>query len=85
MFYRLDTKLPPFRILFQREVNSMCLQIAVAEQKSAIDSAWHWIERNMMPEIETIEHPLDKESWVTEKMNMLVTALGKKKTIAILI
>lgn len=75
---RLDTKLPPYRILFQKEVNSMCLQIAVSESKSTIEAAWHWIERNMMPEIETIEHPLDKEHWVTEKINMLVTTLGNQ-------
>ena len=72
-----DTKLPPFRILFQREINSVCLQIAVAESESAIDAAWFWIERNMMPELEVIDHPFDKEHWVSEKINMIVLATGK--------
>lgn len=71
-----DTKLPPFRILFQREVNTMCLQIAVGETEKAIDAAWFWIEKNMMPEMETIDHPLEKERWVSEKINMIVTEIG---------
>ncbi|KAG2212948.1 hypothetical protein INT46_008074 [Mucor plumbeus] len=70
-----DTKLPPFRILFQREVNTMCLQIAVGETEKAIDAAWFWIEKNMMPEMETIDHPLEKERWVSEKINMIVTEI----------
>ncbi|GAN04350.1 hypothetical protein MAM1_0061d03810 [Mucor ambiguus] len=70
-----DTKLPPFRILFQREVNTMCLQIAVGETEKAINAAWFWIEKNMMPELETIDHPLDRERWVSEKINMIVTEI----------
>ncbi|KAI8354044.1 hypothetical protein BD560DRAFT_213018 [Blakeslea trispora] len=69
-----DTKLPPFRILFQREINAVCLQIAVAENESAVDAAWLWIERNMMPELEVIDHPFEKEQWVSEKINMIVLA-----------
>ncbi|OBZ89536.1 hypothetical protein A0J61_02414 [Choanephora cucurbitarum] len=48
--------------------------IAVAESESAIDAAWFWIERNMMPELEVIDHPFDKEHWVSEKINMIVLA-----------
>ncbi|KAI9478329.1 MAG: rab-GTPase-TBC domain-containing protein [Benjaminiella poitrasii] len=70
-----DTKLPPYRILFQREVNTLCLQIAVAGTEKAIEAAWIWIEKNMMPELETIDHPLDKERWVSEKIGMIVTAI----------
>ncbi|KAF1804275.1 hypothetical protein FB192DRAFT_1279318 [Mucor lusitanicus] len=29
----------------------------------------------MMPELETIDHPLDKERWVSEKINMIVTEI----------
>lgn len=75
--YRFDTKQPPYRILFQREVNTVCLQIAVAETEQAIRSAWIWIEKNMIPELETIEHPVDKEYWVADKIDMIVTAIGK--------
>ena len=75
--YRFDTKQPPYRILFQREVNTVCLQIAVAETEQAIRSAWIWIEKNMIPELETIEHPVDEEYWVADKIDMIVTAIGK--------
>lgn len=74
-YARFDTKLPPYRILFQRDVNTMCLQIAVAESDRAIDAAWFWIEKNMMPELETIDHPFEKEKWVAEKIHMIVTAI----------
>jgi hypothetical protein len=53
----------------------MCLQIAVAESEKLIDAAWIWIEKNMMPELETIDHPLEKEHWVSEKINMIVTTI----------
>lgn len=64
--------------MFQREVNTMCLQIAVADSEKAINAAWHWIEKNMMPELETIDHPLERETWVTKKISMIVTAIGIK-------
>ncbi|KAI7893015.1 uncharacterized protein EV154DRAFT_163921 [Mucor mucedo] len=70
-----DTKLPPYRILFQRDVNTMCLQVAVAESDKAIDAAWFWIEKNIMPELDTIDNPFEKEKWVAEKIHMIVTAI----------
>lgn len=75
LYKSFDTKLPPYRILFQREVNTMCLQIAVAETDKVINAAWNWIEKNMMPELEDIDHPLDKEKWVSDKIQMVVTTI----------
>ncbi|KAI9265974.1 rab-GTPase-TBC domain-containing protein [Sporodiniella umbellata] len=69
-----DTKQPPYRILFQREINTLCLQIAVAETEQSILSAWTWIESNMIPELEVIDHPYDKENWVSAKIGMVVSA-----------
>lgn len=74
-FYSFDTKLPPYRILFQRDVNAICLQIAVGESDKAIDAAWFWIEKNIMPELDNIDHPFEKEKWVAEKIRMIVTAI----------
>lgn len=53
----------------------MCLQIAVAESEKAINAAWFWIEKNIMPELETIDHPFEKEKWVSEKIQMIVTTI----------
>lgn len=75
---RFDTKQPPFRILFQREVNTNCLQIAVGETETAIEAAWLWIEHNMIPELDTIDDPFEKEQWVVEKISMIVTTIGKQ-------
>ncbi|KAI9493698.1 hypothetical protein BDB00DRAFT_363056 [Zychaea mexicana] len=70
-----DTKQPPFRILFQRDINTNCLQIAVGETEAVIEAAWIWIERNMMPELDTIDDPFEKEQWVAQKISMIVTTI----------
>ena len=63
--------------MFQREINTHCLQIAVGETETAIEAAWIWIERNMIPELDTIDDPFEKEQWVAQKISMIVTAIGK--------
>ena len=63
--------------MFQREINTHCLQIAVGETETAIEAAWIWIERNMIPELDTINDPFEKEQWVAQKISMIVTAIGK--------
>ncbi|KAL0080965.1 hypothetical protein J3Q64DRAFT_1758223 [Phycomyces blakesleeanus] len=70
-----DTKQSSYRILFQREVNCTCLQIGVAETEQAIEAAWLWIQKNMMPELDTIDDSFQKEGWVVEKMSMVVTTI----------
>jgi hypothetical protein len=72
-----DTKQPLYRILFQREPNSTCLQIAVAETENALETVWHWIQQNMIPELQDMEDPYAKEEWVNEKIHMIVTTIGK--------
>ncbi|KAF7724455.1 hypothetical protein EC973_000964 [Apophysomyces ossiformis] len=71
-----DTKQPPYRILFQRETNAICLQVAVAETEQKIGSAWAWIQRNMIPELDMIDDPFDKEQWMAEKMSMIISTIG---------
>ncbi|RCH93346.1 hypothetical protein CU098_002570, partial [Rhizopus stolonifer] len=66
---------PPFRILFQRQPHTACLQIAIAETEKEIRTAWIWIEKNMIPELEGMDHPIDKEHWVAEKTEMIVSAM----------
>lgn len=72
-----DTKQPLYRILFQREPNSTCLQIAVAETEKALETVWHWIQHNMIPELQDMDDPYAKEEWVNEKIHMIVTTIGK--------
>ncbi|KAI9319372.1 hypothetical protein BX666DRAFT_1925576 [Dichotomocladium elegans] len=71
----MDTKQSPYRILFQREVNTTCLQIAVGETEASINAAWVWIEHNIIPEVDSIDDPFEKERWVIEKISMIVTAI----------
>lgn len=49
----------------------------MGETESSVEAAWVWIERNMMPELDTIDDPFEKESWVVEKISMIVTTIGK--------
>ncbi|KAI8342532.1 hypothetical protein BC941DRAFT_509430, partial [Chlamydoabsidia padenii] len=70
-----DTKQPPYRILFQRDINSTSLQIAVAETEQVIETAWLWIQQNMIPELLGMDDPYAKEEWVNEKLHMIVTTI----------
>ncbi|KAG2201661.1 hypothetical protein INT47_003887 [Mucor saturninus] len=69
-----DAKQPPFRILFQREPNATCLQIAASDSEEAIEAAWDWIKINMLPELEDIPASFAKEEWVIKQMNMIVSS-----------
>ncbi|EPB91190.1 hypothetical protein HMPREF1544_01895 [Mucor circinelloides 1006PhL] len=69
-----DAKQPPYRILFQREPNATCLQIAVSDSQELIEAAWKWISINMIPELEEISSPFAREEWVVKKMNQIVSA-----------
>ncbi|CEP11243.1 hypothetical protein [Parasitella parasitica] len=69
-----DAKQPPYRILFQREPNATCLQIAVSDSEELIEAAWKWLGINMVPELEGISSPFAKEEWLVKKMNQILSA-----------
>lgn len=73
-FLRFDAKHPPYRILFQRESNATCLQIAASDSEEAIEAAWDWIKINMLPELEDIPAPFAREEWIVKQMNMIVSS-----------
>lgn len=79
----MDAKQPPYRILFQREPNATCLQIAVSDSEETIEIAWDWIRINMLPELENIASPFAKEEWVVKQMNKIVSATITGKYIYI--
>ncbi|GAB5586532.1 GTPase activating protein (GAP) [Umbelopsis nana] len=68
-----DTNQPPYRILFQREVNTTCLLLATAETENVIENAWNWIVEKMIPQLDHIDDPYDKEEWVASKIQHIVT------------
>ncbi|CAO3670069.1 unnamed protein product [Umbelopsis ramanniana] len=68
-----DTNQPPYRILFQREVNTTCLLLATAETESVIENAWNWVVEKMIPQLDHIDDPYDKEEWVASKIQYIVT------------
>ena len=76
---RFDAKQPPYRILFQRESNTTCLQIAVSDTEEGIEAAWDWIRINMLPELETIPTAFAKEEWINKQMDMIVQATLSSK------
>ncbi|KAI8990039.1 hypothetical protein BDB01DRAFT_717684 [Pilobolus umbonatus] len=68
-----DARQPPFRILFQREPNSVCLQIAVSDSEKHIETAWNWITANLIPELDRIEEPFAKEEWLISQMDRIMS------------
>lgn len=74
MCFSFDVKQPGYRILFQREANATCLEIAISDSEETIESAWDWIRINMLPELENISSPFAKEEWVVKQMNKIVSA-----------
>lgn len=73
---RFDTNQPPYRILFQREVNTTCLLLATAEAENVIENAWNWIVEKMIPQLDHFDNPYDKEEWVASKIQHIVTNIG---------
>ncbi|CAM0141574.1 unnamed protein product [Umbelopsis sp. WA50703] len=72
-----DTSQPPYRILFQREVNTSCLLIATADTENIIENAWKWIVEKMIPQLDHIDDPYDREEWVASKIQHIVTSIDE--------
>ncbi|ORX45517.1 TBC-domain-containing protein [Hesseltinella vesiculosa] len=70
----LDTKQPPYRILFQRDPSTVSLLIAVAETDAFIEKAWQWLQQNIFPEMDSMDSGYAKEEFVKTKIQMIVTA-----------
>ncbi|KAI8980839.1 rab-GTPase-TBC domain-containing protein [Pilobolus umbonatus] len=67
----LDTKQPPYRVLFKR-VNGTYLQIAVAETEKRANIVWSWIEDNLLPLLDSLDKE-ERESFIVTKINSIVT------------
>nr|CAG8515135.1 10672_t:CDS:10 [Entrophospora candida] len=69
----LDTKQPPFRIIFRSDPLGITLQIAVSETTKGIEDAWKWLEDSLSSELLKLDNPGEKENYVVTKINSLVT------------
>ncbi|KAI8085278.1 rab-GTPase-TBC domain-containing protein [Thamnidium elegans] len=69
-----DAKQAPYRILFQREPNATCLQIAASDSEETIEEAWDWIKVYLLPLLEDIPGPYAKEEWIIQQMNTIVSS-----------
>lgn len=67
----LDTKQSPYRLLYRR-ANGSCLQVAVAETEKQADTAWRWIDANLVPPLSILDDN-EKEEFVATKVNSIVT------------
>lgn len=83
LFCRFDAKQAPYRILFQREPNVTCLQIAASDSEETIEEAWDWIKVYLLPLLEGIPGPYAKEEWVIQQMNTIVSSTITSKFINI--
>ncbi|CAG8453859.1 15013_t:CDS:2 [Acaulospora colombiana] len=73
----LDTKQPPFRILFRSDINSISLQIAVSQTEKGIEDAWKWVEDSFNEGLLKLDIPSEKENFVETKIKSLVTRQDK--------
>ncbi|CAB4404476.1 unnamed protein product [Rhizophagus irregularis] len=73
----LDTKPPPFRIIFRTEFTSISLQIAVSQTEKGINEAWKWVEDNLVLGLTKLDDPSEKENYVVTKINSLATRQDK--------
>ncbi|KAJ3411856.1 hypothetical protein HDV05_001645 [Chytridiales sp. JEL 0842] len=73
-----DTKQPPFRIVLKsaqsQETGHM---VAAGETLKAAQNDWKWIEDNLLPEMDELEDPSDKESYAVSKFQSMVTSTEK--------
>ncbi|KAI7865927.1 rab-GTPase-TBC domain-containing protein [Spinellus fusiger] len=67
----LDTKQSPFRILYRRS-NATFLQIAAPETEKQADTAWHWTQEYLVPQLTVLEDS-EKEVFIVTKINSIVT------------
>jgi hypothetical protein len=72
--FRLDVNQPQYRVIFQREMNAICLVIASCDSYELIQQAWTLIQQNIVPELNDMKDPFSKEEWVIVQMNAIVSA-----------
>lgn len=70
-----DTRPPPYRILYQRELDDGLISfvIAIAVEWSEILSDWECLERTILPILGSLDNEEDLEKFVLNKVEGLVT------------
>uniref|UniRef100_A0A1I8ANR6 GRAM domain-containing protein n=1 Tax=Steinernema glaseri TaxID=37863 RepID=A0A1I8ANR6_9BILA len=68
-----DTRPPPFRILYQVETETVQVakMIAVGVIREEIQENWEWLERNVLPTLDSFESEIDVRTFVVTKIEGL--------------
>ncbi|GMT23893.1 hypothetical protein PFISCL1PPCAC_15190 [Pristionchus fissidentatus] len=71
----LDTRPPPYRIIYEynRDEESVAIEIAVAIDRKEIFDHWKWIDENMLSTLAAFENEKDVRRYVVGKIESLVS------------
>ena len=68
----LDTKPPPFRILYQEDGSDMFLMISGCMTSEEAMADWSWLERDLVSVLDRFETPDEVTDFVTGKISSIV-------------
>ena len=68
----LDTKPPPFRILYQEDGSDMFLMISGCMTSEEAMEDWNWLERDLVSVLDRFETPDEVTDFVTGKISSIV-------------
>ncbi|OMJ19733.1 GTPase-activating protein GYP2 [Smittium culicis] len=75
LLFRLETKPPPYRIVFQPVIGlEKFIIVATAEDIEEIELDWKWLTENIMVSVDALDNPKERASYVITKIRYLVTA-----------
>ncbi|KAJ1800709.1 GTPase activating protein (GAP) [Coemansia sp. RSA 2399] len=73
----LETKPPPYRVVFKPETNSTrYIVLGVGETKEEIEADWKWLSENIMPVVTDLDDSSERTDFVITKIRFLVSIEG---------
>lgn len=68
----LDTKPPPYRILYQEEGHEAFLMVSACMSSTEVLGDWAWLETHLIPKMQEFETPEETTDFVTGKIASIV-------------
>ncbi|KAJ1733010.1 GTPase activating protein (GAP) [Coemansia sp. Benny D160-2] len=70
----LETKPPPYRVVFRPEDSSTrYILLGAGETKEEIEADWRWLADNIMPVVTDLDDPIERTDFVVTKIRFLVS------------
>ncbi|XP_023332469.1 TBC1 domain family member 9 [Eurytemora carolleeae] len=77
----LDTKPPPFRILYKEDGKDSftCISVSMSEHEAEQD--WIWIQEQLVPKVKNFENPEEVTDFVCGKISSIVADAGPEEDL----